>query len=354
MANHKQAWLYNGPLELLLIIAPAFLSVAVLFVLPDSLLHKSINPIWWVFLILFMDVGHVYSTLYKSYFNKVAMAQHRQLFIFIPILCFTLAFLLLQFGVKIFWMGMAYLAVFHFIRQQFGFVKVYQRKNTNKWADKIDIVCVYAATLFPVLYWHLKGPFEYNWFMDDDFLYFTSTNLLSVATIIYYATLLLFAIKLIYDAVQKRFNIAASLIVLGTYVNWYFGIVYFKSDFAFTLTNVAAHGIPYIALVWLASKKDAQDARQTSWFRALFKPVGIIVFIAIPLCLAFLEEGFWDAFIWQEHQSIFKLFEPLQTIELQELKLLLVPLLVTPQLTHYFLDAFIWKVSKGHLPDFGK
>lgn len=354
MANHKQAWLYSPPLELLFIIAPAFLSVAALFLLPESLLNKSINPIWWIVLILFMDVGHVYSTLYKSYFNKVAMAQHKQLFIFIPILSFTIAFLLLQFGVKIFWMGMAYLAVFHFIRQQYGFVKVYQRKLVRQWVDKIETYCIYAATIFPILYWHLKGPFDYNWFMEEDFLYFSSSSLLQLASILYYASLFLFALKLIYDMCQKRFNVASALIVLGTYVNWYFGIVYFKSDFAFTLTNVAAHGIPYIALVWLASKKDAQDARQSSWFRLLFKPIGLVVFIAIPLVLAFLEEGFWDAFIWQEHQSVFQLFKRLQHIELQELKLLIVPLLVTPQLTHYFLDAFIWKVSKGHVPDFGK
>jgi hypothetical protein len=68
--------------------------------------------------------------------------------------------------------------------------------------------------------------------------------------------------------------------------------------------------------------------------------------------MAFIEEGFWDAIIWNEHASIFKIFDPLKSVFNSTWKQLIIPLLIVPQLTHYILDGFIWKISKGHLPDF--
>ena len=41
-----------------------------------------------------------------------------------------------------------------------------------------------------------------------------------------------------------------SLVVATTWLSWWVGIVVFDSDYAFTVTNVLIHGVPYLALVW--------------------------------------------------------------------------------------------------------
>jgi putative autoinducer-2 (AI-2) aldolase len=40
------------------------------------------------------------------------------------------------------------------------------------------------------------------------------------------------------------------LLLASTWATWFFGIVVAKSDLAFTVTNVVAHGVPYLALTY--------------------------------------------------------------------------------------------------------
>jgi hypothetical protein len=56
--------------------------------------------------------------------------------------------------------------------------------------------------------------------------------------------------------------------------------------------------------------------------------------------------------IWNDNVATFKLFSPLKNFINAELKQIIIPLLAVPQLTHYILDGFIWKVSKGDIPEF--
>jgi hypothetical protein len=140
------------------------------------------------------------------------------------------------------------------------------------------------------------------------------------------------------------------LIVVGTVLSWYLAIVHFNHDVAFTLFNIACHGIPYMAIVWLYGKKNNNNST-ASWQKALYKKAGLPIFLAIPLALAFVEEGFWDVWIWNDHQQIFKLFSPLKGLLHSDWMQIIVPILILPQITHYVLDGFIWKVSKGHIPE---
>ncbi len=62
--------------------------------------------------------------------------------------------------------------------------------------------------------------------------------------------------------------------------------------------------------------------------------------------LAFVEEGLWDITVWQEHSAIFGT-RHMQNFSMDgALLTLVVPLLALPQITHYILDGFIWKIKK--------
>ena len=122
--------------------------------------------------------------------------------------------------------------------------------------------------------------------------------------------------------------------VLTTAVCWYAGIVAFDSDYAFTVTNVVIHGVPYMALVWWYARRRAPAAGKP--YRLLTR--WPIVFVATLWALAYAEELLWDRTLWHERAWLFG-----AAWDVSAWKVFLVPLLALPQMTHYVLDGFIWR-----------
>ena len=231
-------------------------------------------------------------------------------------------------------------------------MRVYSRREqVPVWMHRVDTITIYTATVYPVLYWHLRGPRHFNWFIDNDLLYFRSANLLSIAGWLYVIILAVWIGKEIILAIRQRFfNLPRILVIGGTLLSWYMGIVFFNGDMAFTLLNVVSHGIPYMALVWIHGKKQlVQSQYQSRFLGFIFGRYGILLFLLIIFSLAFIEESLWDISVWKEHRNIFA-GGWLPEIHFNEQLLnFIVPLLALPQLTHYILDGFIWKIRKDEI-----
>ena len=305
---------------------------------------------YWVVLIVMIDVAHVYSSLYRTYFSPAEFSQHRALFIFVPMLCYLVGLALHILDGMLFWRVLAYLAVFHFVRQQYGFMRIYSRGQVQSTLFRlIDSIAIYTATIYPLAYWHLSPHRNFNWFVDGDFLYAGSGRPLPVLTTIYSAVIIVYIIKEIFVSMQiGSFNIPKNMVMAGTYLSWYFGIVYYNGDMAFTTLNVISHGIPYMGLVWFAEKKryQAKKEKRNTLLKLTFSKYGLFSFFGLIILFAYLEEGLWDGLVWREHQSVFSFFQHLPTISSPVLLALLVPLLSLPQSTHYVLDGFIWRRQK--------
>jgi len=81
--------------------------------------------------------------------------------------------------------------------------------------------------------------------------------------------------------------------------------------------------------------------------KLFFNPKNIFLFVGFLVVLAYLEEMLWDGFIWKEHNSVFPLTNLLPDLTgFKSLASLVIPLLALPQLMHYFIDGFIWKMKK--------
>ena len=103
-----------------------------------------------------------------------------------------------------------------------------------------------------------------------------------------------------------------------------------------------------MALVWIWRRKSTQTVQNNSLLTKVFSKQGIILFLASLIAFAYLEELIWDAFVWHEHQSVFSWFKSGYN-QLDDFWLkLLVPLLSLPQLVHYVIDGFIWKIKKDN------
>lgn len=307
---------------------------------------------YWVILIVMIDVAHVYSTLFRTYFNPSALRQQHPLYISIPVFCYIAGVLLYLYSGGLFWRALAYLAVFHFIRQQYGFMRIYSRKEIQTmFAKYIDTIAIYASTIYPLLYWHFSGIHKnFNWFVDGDFVVGKSDLILLISRWLYFAIIVVYVIKEGWFSVKTRnFNLPKNLLMTGTFLSWYFGIVYYNGDMAFTTLNVVSHGIPYMALIWLNERKRYQTVnnKKTTLLKLTFNTyAGVLIFAGLLILFAYVEEGLWDGLVWKEHGHFFQIFSVLPAVRTNLLLALLVPLLALPQSTHYVLDGFIWKLRK--------
>lgn len=352
--KNKANWLVNPTIECFLIALPPFAVSLFVVVAAPWLANQTMSTLWWIICIVGIDVSHVYATLYRTYFDPEQRKKYRSKLFFIPLMSFVIGAILYQFGSFVFWRVLAYIAVFHFIRQQYGLMRLYSRNEKHVGLKNIQHALIYLATLYPLIYWHCYGPFQFHWFTETDFIFHLPAVVEQVVQYMYGLLILIYAYVLIHVWRKYReFNMPAFLVVTGTMLSWYIGIVYCKFDVGFTLLNVVSHGVPYMTLVWIIGKRNADQVlhkhhSNRTWHR-IFSLRYLPVFLLILWVFSYIEEGVWDMTVWHEHNEIFGIFQRLFKHYHPVLNQLVVPILIVPQLTHYILDGFIWKISKGHV-----
>jgi hypothetical protein len=350
----QQPWLSSAGWDCIWIISPAFISTAFVILSRQQMDASQNIPLWvWVCFVLLVDVAHVYATLFRTYLSPQAFEKNKTLLLAMPAVAWIGGSLIYSLDGIYFWRALAYLAVFHFIRQQFGFVVFYSRHDPKpmkkyKW---LDSSAVYMATIYPILFWHSNMPRNFSWFVAGDFVeakpdFFAAINFTGIAFAVYLIVMASYIIKEFVMLKKTRFfNVPRNLLIAGTALSWWTGIITFNSDMAFTITNVVSHGIPYMALVWLYHHEGKRETQPVvkNFSHALLS--NVLFFFAFLALLAYLEEGLWDGLIWREHLNIFAWFSALPTINDPAILALLIPFLALPQSTHYLLDGYIWRVK---------
>jgi hypothetical protein len=300
-------------------------------------------PTWaWVVTVVFVDVAHVWATAYRVYWDPAEVVRRSGLYLLVPVFCYAAGVTLYSASGPLFWRVLAYTAVFHFVRQQYGWVALYRRRlGSGGRLDRVlDNAAIYSATLYPLVYWHAHLPREFEWFLSGDFLPGLPTWVAELGFPLH------IGITVAYVARQAQLWLTArpvsagkNLVVLTTWLTWYVGIVVFNSDYVFTLTNVLVHGIPYIAFVWVYGRRHFHG--RAGWLGTVFRRGAWPLYLAPLLLAAWFEEWAWDRSVWHEHGALF--WGPALLLSPAVL-VLVVPLLALPQSVHYVLDAWIWRV----------
>ncbi|TBR26114.1 hypothetical protein EPO15_00745 [bacterium] len=333
-------WARSAPYDLALIAGPPALAALAVWGLPA--LRAPDVPAWgWLVLVVGVDVAHVWSTLWRTYLVPEELARRPGLYAVVPFTCWAAGALLYRAGGPgLFWRVLAYLAVFHFVRQQWGFLRLYQsyEGRASRLDDALDRAALYGGMLYPLVYWHASLPRPFEWFVPGDFAALPAA-LSAPAASLYAVVLAVWVLRQAVRARRESLHPGRLLVVVGTAAAWWTGIVAFESDVAFTLTNVLAHGVPYFALLWLTAPRPRRAA-------ALPAAAWAAVFLLVPLAFAYGEEGLWDWAVWREHAGLFFGWTGRAEPDLGPAALaLLVPLLALPQSTHYVLDAYIWRLD---------
>lgn len=399
-------WIFSPAVDLFAFLGSAVLSLVLLLIGATQGWLNTTSPEWtWVTCVLAVDVAHVWSTAFRAYFEPVEWNRRPMFLLFVPIASAILASSLYSRDAELFWRCLAYLAVWHFLRQQQGWVAWYRRKGNEPlgWELWVDRIAIYAAMLYPLVYWHTHLPRQFDWFTAGDFALIPK-GIERLAWPIYLLSLTAYGLKSLRDFWRGKPRIGKDIVVITTAMCWYLGIVTFNSDYAFTVTNVLIHGIPYLVLIiWYRaeqplSRSDASastsvaresgssislesrsirgeseecqivadeswselfalgDERATS--RSPLATSGAVsgapsllgartrrwlraglIVLATVWLLAYLEELLWDRFVWQERSWLFGVPSTLES------HTWLTPLLAVPQITHYLMDGFLWRRS---------
>ena len=335
--SKQSKWLFSREIDLSVFLGSAIFSLLLLAIGWRFGFLNAETPDWtWISAILLIDVAHVWSTSFRTYFDAEEFRSRIWLYTLVPVLGYIFGVVLYSEGEMVFWRCLAYLAVFHFVRQQYGWVALYRRKagensNLTWW---IDTVAVYLATIYPLAFWMTASKREFSWFVEGDF----ATIPTIIETFLFPVYLMALGVyfgKSIYLYYAEGFlNFGKDIVVLTTAICWYVGIVALNSDYAFTVTNVIIHGVPYFALIYFYSR--ARRENTGKFYKALSS--NWLVFLATLWFLAYVEELFWHRGVWHEKNWIFG-----SNWDLDDWKVFIVPLLAIPQLTHYVLDGFIWR-----------
>ena len=336
-------WLFSPRVDLSVFLGSALVSLALLWVGARAGVLEDESPNWaWVPAVLLVDVAHVWATSFRVYLDTEELRRRLWLYALVPAVGLLLGVALYSEGELLFWRALAYLAVFHFVRQQYGWVALYraragERGRIGFW---IDAAAVYMATLYPLIYWHAHLPRKFWWFLAGDFGALPAVAE-RVAWPLYCLALGVYAARSLYGwLVRGEGNVGKDIVVVTTAVCWYAGIVVYNSDYAFTVTNVVIHGVPYFALVYFYARARREQLKATTGASPVYRLLarGPLIFIASLWLVAYAEELLWDRSLWHERAWLFG-----GAWDTASLKVFLVPLLALPQLTHYVLDGFVWR-----------
>jgi hypothetical protein len=330
-------WLFSKPIDLGVFLGSAVAAMLALFIGSRAGVLYGDTPDWaWVPAVLCIDVAHVYATGFRVYLDRQEFKRRPVLYWSIPILALLGGIVLYRQGEMVFWRALAYLAVFHFVRQQYGWVALYRARanERGRLGRYIDGAAIYLATLYPLIFWHTHMPRRFWWFLPHDF-----TSLPSLATEairpIYWLALAAYCGRSLYRGMVKaEWNPGKDIVLVTTAVCWYVGIIALNSDYAFTVTNVITHGVPYLALVYWYVR--SRGPRSGTMYRVLAK--WPMLFLATLWLLAYVEEMLWDRGVWHDRPWLFG-----ESWEWGAIKIVLVPLLALPQAVHYLLDGFVWR-----------
>lgn len=346
MSTTVGSWLWDAKTDIVVFAGSAAAALLLVALGHATGISAGPSPEWMYFaFVIGIDVAHVWSTVFRTYLDGAELRRRPWVYAGFPMFLWFVGFLLYSRSPLTFWRVLAYLAVFHFIRQQIGWAAIYRAKaRLAGWKDKLcDDALLYLATGVPILIWHASPSREFKWFVAGDFVNDPRVRaaLLAVvpaAKILYAAGALAFTLRFLFVWRQQgKLEIGRAILVGSTAACWWIGIVATNSDFDFTVTNVTIHGIPYMVLLWKYAR-----ARTAEIPRSAVAGVvggGVLAFVAVVVGLAFLEEFAWDRYVWHDHGWIFGDGPALRATTLS----ILVPLLALPQATHYALDAFLWR-----------
>ena len=342
MSGPSRGWVISRRTDLAVFAGPVVASAGIALAVRGADPDGGV-PLWaFLALVVGCDVAHVWATLYRTYLDPEERARRPALLTVTPLACLAAGACLHAVDPLWFWRVLAYVAVFHFVRQPWGWMSLSARRagETSRLDRRLDHAAIHAASVAPLVWWHANLPRAFDWFRTGDFVPGLPVGVGTAALVVEHAVLLAWVARQVVVVRRGRpANGGKALVLASTYLAWNGGIVWLEGDLVFTASNVLVHGVPYFALVrtWGRGRFQGSSAPVAR----LFRPgAWALAFYGTLFALAFLEEGLWDRLYAHERGGLF----PGPAVALDDMAAAVVAAaLAVPQATHYVLDAFLWR-----------
>ena len=234
-APAKSGWIFSRQIDLLTFTGTALVSLLLLALARPLGATPHDAPEWsWLVGVLLVDVAHVWSTVFVTYGDRYERRRRPWLYAAVPLGCYALAFALYRAGAGPFWRAVAYLAAFHFVRQQYGWLMIYRARGgeRDRLGRILDGALIYATMLYPLVYWHAHLPRGFWWMKPGDFAAGLPTSVVPIAAAIYAALAIVYVGRALVAARRGRIAWGKHLLVGTTAACWYVGIVGTNNDYA--------------------------------------------------------------------------------------------------------------------------
>lgn len=352
MPSPKGLWLVSRRFDVTMVAVPLVASLVSLL----TLHHQAPRfPLWaYLILIVAFDVAHVWGTVYVTYLDGEVFRRRRLLLVATPVVSFVLAYRLHSHSPQLFWTLLAYVAIYHFIKQLYGLIALYkaragERDRSDYYLDKFTL---WVGAIGPVLLWHASPARQFDWFnAGESFIGRIDPAFEGDVLVVMGLTALVYVGRQAQLARSAAgLNVGKNVWMLAAWVSFGVGIGLSSHALVSAAFLNLFHGVPFLMLVW--HRRNALDEgtvgaagrRCVTW---LSQRKHWLAFYLVILAPALFEESLWDWFVWQAYLPDLLGSAPR---DVGDGPSFWVALLSVPQIAHYYLDAFIWKFDETN-PD---
>jgi hypothetical protein len=359
-SNYQQPWFHSAWLDSISMYGLPLLASFVLFFFSNVIDPKHILQV--ILLVGLIDFGHIFGQWYRIKYNPCESenAIYKYLIFFI-ISLFVVAFITSLNFQKELQTCLVYLVIYHFIKQQFGIIKIYSRTDGAKTRfQRISTDWfVYLSMLYPFLYWH-KNDLLKSFYWKTFLIEIPYINIISNIALI--SLIFCFVCYVYYEYLisknNRAINIPKNLSVLGALIGWNFAFIFPTYSNVILFTVIYTHNIAYIMLIWIIGKRDRalQGYKEPTGIKKVLSWTTTPGFFFYFFMINFIASIVYGVWYWVAHDQVMTKFflDHIITL-LPQIKYqenfgwhIVNALFYTTQGTHYIIDGFLWKKEKDY------
>eukprot|EP00759_Apiculatamorpha_spiralis_P034615 PhF_6_TR35703/c0_g1_i1/m.51837 len=310
-------------------------------------------PVWgYILIVAFTDVGHVWTTTFRTHLDSEENNRRWFLYNVGPVIILAVSVALHYFSERVFWTMLGYLAIYHFAKQQYGFLALIKSKGPDCRVDwTADKYFLYLGAVFPILMWHSDETRKFDWFNRDDDIAVPLHKVpysYEFFLCCWVSNAIAFAIRQLQLMNQGIFNRKKVQFIFSCWLTWGIGVLLNHKLIALTFLNLF-HAMPAFAIIFCVCKNRWAKAYPTtsleSFVKWICQPGRWPFYAAAFMFIGLVEEILWETMVWHDYTDHIFEWDPRQRFG--ELGYSFISCLLTlPQSSHYVLDAWIWKQGK--------
>ena len=331
-------WIFSKKEDFFIIYLPMIILPFYFLLTPEI---SGLKLITFFILIQLFDVGHVYSTIWMTLFDKNEINSNKFSYITIPIIISVIFSLWLYFKIPYFWSFIAYFTLYHNFKQGYGIQRWYQKKH--KRFCSISNKLFYFLNIIPIIILHFRNdviPSFYTKNQDMIFQYKgSSISFLNMEfdnfiylflIIIYLSTIILFIANELFIYIKnKKFETSRFLFTLSFSFMYGISFIYFTDFLKMASTIILTHAFLYI---YILLKK--LPILYPNKFKE--KSIKLPVFLIITIILG-------SGFNYIIESSLIDVSYHYLSKRISLLEIIFTLFYVIPTICHFYWDSIIWK-----------